>query len=88
LYEAKFPKAGEGGQSIPAQVDKIPETENIGKYEKTHWSGMVSPARKAELMSRIDKLIRAVKKARQKANATDQVKLKVGSAMFDYINGK
>jgi len=87
LYDAKFPKANEGGQSIPAVIDKWTETVNVGKYTKHVWSGMVSPARKSELLDRIDTLLRAVKKARQRANSTEVVKVNVGKALMDYING-
>ena len=87
LYEAKFPKEGEGGQSIPAKIDKWEETENIGKYTKFIWSGMIHPARKSILLGKIDNLIGAVKKARQRANSTEVVNNNVGSKLMNYING-
>jgi len=86
LYEAKFPKEGEGGQSIPAVIDKWEEVENVGKYTRHIWSGMITPARKSELLDRIDKLLRAVKKARQRANGTEVVKVNVGKSIMDFIN--
>jgi len=86
LYEARFPKEGEGGSSLPAQVEKISETKNIGKYEKTHWTGVLPPVKKMELMERLDKLTRAVKQARQRANSTPVVKLDIGSILRDYIH--
>ncbi len=87
LYEAKFPKEGEGGQSIPAVIDKWNEVINVGKYTKYVWSGMLTPARKSELLDRIDSLLRAVKKARQRANSTEVLKVNVGKSLMDYING-
>jgi len=87
LYEAKFPKEGEGGQSIPAVIDKWEEVENIGKYTRHIWSGMLTPARKSELLDRIDKLLRAVKKARQRANSTEVMRVNVGKSIMDFING-
>ena len=86
LYEAKFPKANEGGNSIPAVIDKWEEVENVGKYTKKHWSGAVTAARKSELLGRIDNLLRAVKKARQRANSTEVVSTRVGNTLFEYIN--
>jgi hypothetical protein len=71
----------------PAQIDKWEDTENVGLYITTRWSGMISPAEKSNILSRIDKLIRAVKKARQKANNVDVVKINVGKEMIDYIMG-
>ena len=70
----------------PAQVDKLSETENIGKYEKTHWAGVLSPADKMELLERVDKLIRSVKQARQRANSTVVVKLDIGKVLYEYIH--
>lgn len=78
LYEAT--------KEHPAQIEKWDETENVGKYTKTLWSGMITPARKSELLGRIDKLIVAVKKARQRANATQVNKVNIGSILAEYIN--
>ena len=88
LVPAQFPKEGEGGTSLPAQVDKWEETENVGRYTKKTWSGMISPAEKSVLMGRIDTLIRAVKKARQRANMTEIVKISIGKEIFTYIHGE
>jgi len=71
----------------PAQVEKIPETKDVGRYTRTIWSGMMSPAEKSRLLGRIDTLLRAVKKARQRANSTDVVKTTIGQKLFEYING-
>jgi len=87
LVPAQFPKEGEGGQSLPAQIEKWEETKNVGMYVKTIWSGMISPAEKSAILGRIDKLIRAVKKARQRANSTEVVKITIGKEIFDFING-
>jgi hypothetical protein len=86
LHPAQFPKADEGGQSIPAVIDKWDETENVGKYTKQIWCGMITPARKAELIERIDDLLRSVKKARQRANSVEIVKLNIGQTLMNYIN--
>jgi len=86
LYEAKFPKDGEGGSSLPAQVEKIAETVNIGLYKKTYWAGMLSTAEKSELLEKVDELLRSVKQARQRANSTKIVKLDIGQVLYDYIH--
>ncbi|KKL18768.1 hypothetical protein LCGC14_2472220 [marine sediment metagenome] len=72
----------------PAQVEKIPETKDVGKYVKHIWSGMISPAEKSVILGRIDKVIRGVKKARQRANATEVVKRTIGKEIFKYIDGE
>lgn len=72
----------------PAQIEKWEETENVGKYFTEHWTGMVSSAEKSIIIGRLDKLIQAVKKARQRANSVDVVKRKVGKELFNFIHGK
>lgn len=72
----------------PAQIEKWEETENVGKYITTHISGMISPAEKSALIGRLDKLIRAVKKARQRANSVDVQKRTIGKELFAYIRGE
>ena len=78
LYEAT--------EHHPAQIDKWDEVENVGKYTKQLWCGMLTPARKSELLGRIDTLISAVKKARQRANSTEIVNVQVGRKIMDFIN--
>ncbi len=80
LYEAT--------KEHPAQVKESKKVINVGKYVTTHWSGMISPAEKSILLARIDKLIRAFKKARQRANTTKVVKRTIGKELFDYIHAK
>jgi len=70
----------------PAQIEKWEEQENIGRYITEKWSGLITSSRKAELLKRVDKLIIAVKKARQKANDITASKDKVGELLFDYIH--
>jgi hypothetical protein len=85
LVEAQFPKEGEGGTSLPAQVERWQENENVGIFETINWSGMISPAKKSELLGRIDVLIQAVKRARQRANTQEVVKANIGKKLFDFI---
>jgi len=80
LYEAT--------KEHPAQVKEGVKTVDVGKYKTQNWSGMLTSARKAQLIERIDKLLRAVKKARQKANRAEVVKGNIGKAMFEYIHAK
>ena len=85
LVPAQFPKEGEGGQALPAQIEKWEETRNTGLYVKNVWSGMITPAEKYALLGKIDKLVRGVKRARQKANTQDVEKRTIGKEIFDYI---
>lgn len=80
LYEAT--------KEHPAQIKEVSKTRNIGKYTANYWSGMVTPAEKSLLLGRIDKLIRAFKQARQRANTTEVVRRTIGKEIFDFINSK
>lgn len=79
LYEAT--------KEHPAQVEKISETKNVGLFSRHVWSGTLTPAAKSYILGRIDILIRATKKARQRANSTEVLKRQIGKALFDFING-
>jgi len=80
LYEAT--------KEHPAQVKESSKVKNIGKYSTTTWSGMITPAEKSVLLGKIDKLIRAFKKARQRANTTEVTKRTIGKELFAFINSK
>lgn len=70
----------------PAQVDKVVEDVPIARIEKQQWSGMMSSADKSDLLGRIDRLLRGVKRARQRANATEVEKRNIGVVLFKFIH--
>lgn len=71
----------------PAQIEKWFEDVAVGRITTSTWSGMLSPGQKSELLERLDRLIRAVKRARQRANQVevDQA-ARIGQKLFDYIH--
>jgi hypothetical protein len=71
----------------PAQVDKIQEKKNVGKFTKDLWYGMLSSADKSKLLGKVDTLLRAVKQARQRANRAEVSEKQIGEKLFEYING-
>lgn len=71
----------------PAQVEKWEEQVPVGKFTKHRWCSAFTSERKAQMLNRLDKLIMAVKKARQAANSAAVVDVHVGKKMFDYIHG-
>ncbi|NOR27660.1 MAG: hypothetical protein GQ540_03915 [Lutibacter sp.] len=81
-----FPKDGEGGQALPAQIETWKETVNIGKFSKEVWCGMITPTEKSKLIGNVDNLLRAAKQARMRANSTTVEKKRIGEAIFKYIN--
>lgn len=72
----------------PAQIEKWNEDRPVATVETTHVSGMITPNRKSEILERLDKLIEAVKRARQRANSTDAVTDKVAAGLFSYLMGE
>lgn len=73
----------------PAQIEKWEEQKPVGKYVVTTKSSMLSVAEKSAILGRLDRLIQAVKKARQQANMQEVVPQEgVGESLFKYINGR
>lgn len=78
LYEAT--------KEHPAQVKLVTKDKQVGKYSTVYKSGKITPARKSELLGRIDKLIDTTKRARAKANEAEIIDVKIGNKIFDYID--
>lgn len=72
----------------PAQTQLITEDETVGHWEQTKYSGALSAPAKEHLLGRIDRVVTAVKVAREAANAVDAPPVSVGAAVFDWITGK
>ena len=79
LYEAT--------KEHPAHIEKWEEQVPVGKFVQETWSGMMSPAEKSAILGRFDKLIRALKQARQRANNVDIVSKSVGKELIGYMIG-
>lgn len=69
----------------PAQVDKITEDVPVARISEVTWSGMWTSTRKHEVLARLDDLLVAVKRARQKANQVEVVSRDVGKPIADYL---
>ena len=69
----------------PAQVDKVFEDIPVAKVTKTVWSGMWTSRQKADGLARLDALLIAIKKARQRANRTEVLKPKAGQILARFI---
>ena len=68
------------GQWVTRKVD-VP----VAKITTTEYSGMYSPLDKSLMLERADKLIRAVRKARMRANNTEACTVKISAALANYI---
>lgn len=85
--DPEFRIAYEATEHHPAQIVQVDRVLDIGKYITTNYSGKMTPLEKAKRLERIDIVLRAVKKARMKANNVTVVKGNVGMDILRYING-
>lgn len=72
----------------PAQVQLVPEDFPIGEVVEQEWSGLLTPAIKADMLSRCEDLKRAVRAARSRANEVEVSSEKYGEAILAYVFGK
>lgn len=71
----------------PAQVQAASEDVVVAKVMTHIWSGMLSGADKSAILDRLDKLLRAVKRARQRANEVPVENRHFGESLFSFIHG-
>lgn len=72
-------------KEFKAQVTTVTEDRPVGDYILERYSGAITPAKKSEYLTRIDKLLIEFKKARQRANNIETSKEQVGEKIFNYI---
>lgn len=70
----------------PAQVQLVTEDVVIGHTTEQEWSGELTPADKTHLINQCERLQRAVKAARARANSADvDTKAKIGEKLLKFI---
>lgn len=72
----------------PAQVIACEDVRNVGRYEETEFSTMMSIQDKVRILARIDKLIRAVVSARMRANTQEAPASIEGDLLMEFIFGE
>ncbi len=72
----------------PAQTELITVDEVVGTWTTVQHSGAVEAPRKKELQRRLQKLIDAIKFARESANGSKAEKMKVASPLLNYVFNK
>lgn len=72
----------------PAQTQLITDDVVVGNWITVKHSGAIPVPRKKQLLARIEALTKAVKFAREQANAAQAEEKKVGKAVFDFIFGE
>lgn len=73
----------------PANVQVVVEDVPVGDIVTLEWSGLITTAAKGDMLSRVEDLTRAVKKARARANDTEvsQKDQKIGANVVNYVFG-
>ncbi len=79
-----FVKA-EATKEHPAQVDVVHDDVLQGYWSTVKFSGAIPADRKRTLRERVEKLLIAVKFARQLANQAEAPKVSVGAELFNYL---
>lgn len=71
----------------PAQVKELTKDIPTGDVLGQEWSSLIHVSTKGDMLDRVEDLLRAVKKARSKANdcEIDQSINKIGSTLLDYV---
>lgn len=69
----------------PAQVDVYYEDIQVGTWALTKFSGAIPAAKRDVLITRVDRLIDAVKSAREEANSMTIEQKKIGEKFFDFL---
>jgi hypothetical protein len=71
----------------PAQIAKETADERVGVILEQEWSSLITPVQKADYLERGEELLRAVSKARSRANGEeiDPTVNKIGGKLMDYI---
>lgn len=73
----------------PAQSQLITEDVLVGYWHHIKHSGAMPAPDKAALLEKVEKLLQAVKQAREEANGHDEVAPpEIGTAVFNYILGE
>jgi hypothetical protein len=71
----------------PAQTQLITQDIVVGTIREQEWSSLITPAMKSDILGNCDVLLRAVKRARSRANGIemDVTGNKIGKTLLDFI---
>ncbi len=71
----------------PAQVKELMVDKSVGMIHTQEWSGLITVSQKGDMLDRIEGLMRAVKKARSRANDrdVDVHENRIGLRIWDYV---
>ena len=73
-------------EHFAAEIRESTVDVQVGKYETIYTSTKISTRDKAELLTRIDKVIEAIKVARAKANEAEAIQTDLATKLLEFIN--
>lgn len=71
----------------PAQTQLVTSDEPTGTLRELEWSGLITPAEKAEMLERAEHLRRAFKRARSRANEVEAATGAIGQQVLGFVFG-
>lgn len=71
----------------PAQTQLITQDVPVGYWDSVKYSGALTDDEKKAYLVRVEKLLDAVKVAREASNSREVMKQEVGRSLFDYLLG-
>ena len=77
----------DGHPPLPAQTQLVDDQVITGYYSETNFSGAIPASKKRAMLDRINKVIDAVKDARQRANKVDAPDKNVARGLLDFVLG-
>lgn len=75
----------EATEHHPAQVEVYYEDVVVGYWTNIKYSGALSRVQKDQVLERVDRLLKAIRVAREEANSREVEKEKAADAIFDYL---
>ena len=72
----------------PAQTEMVQEDVVTGKWKTIKYSSAITEDKKREICRRADKLVEAVKKAREEANQIEITDVKLADKLFGFVFGQ
>jgi len=69
----------------PAQVEVFTEDEVVGYWVTVNFSGAIPETERLAMVDRVNKLLDAVKCARERANSKEVEKQDIAKSIFDYV---
>lgn len=76
----------EATKEHPAQTELLDQDVPVGTIQELEWSGLITPAAKAELINRVEIVNRAVRRARSRANDSEvDTSKKIGAPLLNFI---